>query len=42
MIKIKELKALSIAQPWAECIVSKGKNIESSNLLPNSNSVSAK
>lgn len=28
MIKIKELKALSIAQPWAECIVSKGKNIE--------------
>ena len=26
--KIKEMKALSIAQPWAECIVSKGKNIE--------------
>ena len=26
--KISELKALSIAQPWATCIVSKGKNIE--------------
>ena len=26
--KIKEMKALSIAQPWAECIISKGKNIE--------------
>ena len=25
---IKEMKALSIAQPWAECIVSKGKNVE--------------
>lgn len=25
---IKEMKALSIAQPWAECIISKGKNIE--------------
>ncbi len=28
MQKIKELKALSICQPWAECIVSKGKNVE--------------
>ena len=28
MPKIKELRALSIAQPWAECIVSKGKNVE--------------
>lgn len=27
MSKIK-LKALSIAQPWAECIVSQGKNVE--------------
>ncbi len=27
-LPIKEMKALSIAQPWAECIVSKGKNIE--------------
>lgn len=26
--EIKEMRALSIAQPWAECIVSKGKNIE--------------
>jgi len=26
--KLKELRSLSIAQPWAECIVSKGKNIE--------------
>lgn len=25
---IKSIKALSIVQPWAECIVSKGKNIE--------------
>lgn len=25
---INEMKALSIAQPWAECIVSKGKNVE--------------
>lgn len=29
--RIKEMKALSIAQPWAECIVSKGKNIENRN-----------
>lgn len=26
--EIKLMKALSIAQPWAECIVSKGKNVE--------------
>jgi hypothetical protein len=26
--KLKELKALTIAQPWAECIVRKGKNVE--------------
>jgi len=26
--KINEMRALSIAQPWAECIVSFGKNIE--------------
>lgn len=26
--KIDQMRALSIAQPWAECIVSKGKNIE--------------
>lgn len=26
--KINELRSLSIAQPWAECIISKGKNIE--------------
>lgn len=28
MSKLVELRALSIAQPWAECIVSKGKNVE--------------
>lgn len=28
MTKIKMIKALSIAQPWAECIVAKGKNVE--------------
>ena len=26
--EIKEMSALSIIQPWAECIVSKGKNVE--------------
>ena len=26
--KIKEMRAFSIAQPWAECIVSFGKNVE--------------
>lgn len=26
--KISELRALSVAQPWATCIISKGKNIE--------------
>lgn len=25
---IKEMRALSVTQPWAECIVSEGKNIE--------------
>ena len=25
---VKSLRALSIAQPWANCIVSKGKNVE--------------
>lgn len=29
--RLKELRTLSIAQPWAECIVSKGKNIENRN-----------
>jgi hypothetical protein len=28
MKKIVELRALSIAQPWAQCIVGKGKNVE--------------
>ena len=28
IIELKELRSLSIAQPWAECIISKGKNIE--------------
>jgi hypothetical protein len=28
MTKIKELRALSIAQPWVQCIVAKGENIE--------------
>jgi hypothetical protein len=28
MDKIKSMKALSIAQPWAECIVGRGKNVE--------------
>jgi hypothetical protein len=27
-IDIKEMRALSIAQPWAHCIVHKGKNVE--------------
>lgn len=28
MSKLKVIRALSIAQPWAECIVAKGKNVE--------------
>lgn len=27
-MKIKEIRALSITQPWAECILSEGKNVE--------------
>ena len=28
---ISRMKALSIAQPWAECIISRGKNVENRN-----------
>ena len=27
-MKLKEIRALSITQPWAECILSQGKNVE--------------
>lgn len=27
-MKVKEIRALSITQPWAECILSQGKNVE--------------
>ena len=27
-MKLREIRALSITQPWAECILSEGKNIE--------------
>lgn len=27
-MKMKEIRALSITQPWAECILSEGKNVE--------------
>jgi hypothetical protein len=30
-LKIKEMRALSIAQPWAHCIIRKGKNVENRN-----------
>lgn len=27
-LNIKSMKAITVIQPWAECIVSKGKNVE--------------